>query len=81
MKGFTAVVDKVEICFQLDDGYEFDDIEETKDELLFEIPDLCEFGPYKESEYFVASFWVDDDSRFGVISDAEEIVAKHVKEA
>ena len=81
MKGFTAVVDKVEICFQLDDGYEFDDIEETKDELLFEIPDLYEFGPYKESEYFVASFWVDDDSKFGVISDAEEIVAKHVKEA
>ena len=81
MKGFTAVVDKIEIYFNPDDGYEFDDIGEIKDEMFFEIPDLEDLFPYENGKGFVARFWVDDDSRFGVISDAEEIVTKHVKEA
>ncbi len=81
MAGFNDAIDKIEICFQPEDGYDFDDVGEIGDELALDMPSSFDgLGPRSDGEYFIGTFFVLDGDIWAVQSRAREIVAKHIVE-
>ena len=80
MYGIKTTIDKIEVRFELNDGYAFNTMEEAKS-VIEDMDEFCDFGPYKEGEYFVATFWVGENGGlWSTVCDAEELISEFVKE-